>query len=141
MKSFFVWVVLFSVSICRADISTTNVVGDITTRVTERAAADGRPDLRIETVYRGKAKVLQTISRRDKQGKLAVISRSYIVNGQLHMVESDHDGDGYLESVTVFDPGTANFEAFKRQPTVQSGRYLLKSFKPSRTRRPWQTKR
>jgi len=107
--------ILFCTSLYGADITTTNVVGDITTRISERTGNDGKPDLRIETVYRGKTKVLQILSRRNKQGALAIVSRSYLVDGKLHMVESDENGDGFFESVAVFDPVTDNFEMFTRQ--------------------------
>ena len=108
--------ILFCTSLYGADIvTTTNVVGDITTKISERSAKDGKPDLRIETVYRGKTRVLRIVSRLNKQGTLAVVSRSYLVDGKLHMVESDDDGDGFLESIAVFDPVTDDFEMFTRQ--------------------------
>ena len=107
--------ILFSTSLYGADIATTNVVGDITTKISERSGQDGKADLRVETIYRGKSKVLQILSRRNKQGALTVVSRSYLVDGKLHMVESDDDGDSFFESVAVFDPVTDNFEMFTRQ--------------------------
>src|SRR5689334_1289560 len=108
--------ILFCSSLYGADITTTNVVGDITTKISERSDEDGKPNLRIETVYRGKTKVLQILSRRNKQGTLAIVSRSYLVDGKLHMVESDEDGDGVFESIAVFDPVSDSFEMFTRQP-------------------------
>jgi hypothetical protein len=108
--------ILFCASLYGADSTTTNIVGDITTKVSGRTAKDGKPEVRIETVYRGKTKVLLILSRRNRQGVLAVVSRSYLVNGKLSMVESDEDGDGFFESVAVFDPVTDDFEMFTRQP-------------------------
>jgi hypothetical protein len=99
-----------------ADTTTTNVVGDITTKVSERTAKDGKPEVRIETVYRGRTKILQTLSRPSKQGKLAIVSRSYLVGGDLVMIESDEDGDGVFERICLFRPGTDDLEMFTRQP-------------------------
>jgi hypothetical protein len=114
MKTFAI-LILFCTSLYGADITTTNIVGDITTKISERTDKDGRPDLRIETVYRGKTRVLRILSRLNKQGTLTVVSRGYLVDGKLHMVESDEDGDGFFESVFVFDPVSNDFEMFIRQ--------------------------
>jgi len=111
----FIILILFCASVYGADTVTTNTVGDITTKISERTAADGQPEVRIETVYRGKIKVLQIVSHRNKQGTLAVVSRAYFVDGKLHMVESDDDHDGFFESVAVFNPATGDFEMFIRQ--------------------------
>jgi len=63
---------------------------DITNRVVERHGTnDGRVDYRVEYVYRGKTKVLVVRSGRNRQGSLAVTSRSYLVGGDLVMSESD----------------------------------------------------
>lgn len=97
-------------------VNTTNVVGDMSTRSSERLGKNGKPDLRIESVYRGKVKVMQTISHRNRDGALAVILRSYLADGKLLAVESDDDEDGTLETVTVFDPDNHHFEMFSRQP-------------------------
>jgi hypothetical protein len=111
-----IMLILSCASLFGADITTTtNNVGDITTKISERTAADGKPTVRIETLYRGKAKVFQIVSHCNKQGTLAVVSRAYFVSGKLHMVESDDDGDGFFESVMVFDPTTGSFEMFTRQ--------------------------
>ena len=107
--------ILFCTSLHGADTTTAKIVGDITTKISERAGKDGKPDVRIETVYRGKTKVLQILSRRNKQGALTVVSRSYLVDGKLHMVESDENGDGFFESVAVFDTVANDFEMFTRQ--------------------------
>ena len=89
----------------------------ITNKVTEiDRDKDGKMDVRIETVYRGRTKVKIIMSRRNQQGVMAVISRSFLADGKLVMVESDEDGDGSLESVTVFRPDADSFEMFTRQP-------------------------
>ncbi len=97
-------------------VTTTNFAGDITTKISERSGKDGKPDLRIETVYRGKTKVMMILSRRNQQGTMVITSRSYLTDGKLVMVESDEDHDGTLESIAVFEPDTDNFEMFTRQP-------------------------
>ena len=66
----------------------------ITNKVTEiDRDKDGKIDVRIETAYRGKTKVMMTMSRRNQHGVMAVSSRSYLADGKLVMVESDEDGE------------------------------------------------
>ena len=87
----------------------------ITNKVTEiDRDKDGKIDVRIETVYRGKTKVMMIMSRRNQQGVMAV-TRSYLADGKLVMAESDEDGDGSFESITVFRPDADSFEMFTRQ--------------------------
>jgi hypothetical protein len=108
---------LFCASSYGADTTTTtNIVGDITTTISQRPGKDGKPSMRIETVYRGKTKVLQILSRRNTQDAMVVHSRSYFASGKLVMTESDKNGSGSFESVAVFDPGTDDFEMCTRQP-------------------------
>ena len=106
---------LFCISVCGADTTTTNVVGDITTKIFERTAKDGKPEMRFERVYRGKTEILQITSRPNKQGTLTVVSRSYLL-GEDVMAESDADGDGVFECITLYHLGTDNLEMFRRQP-------------------------
>src|SRR5271170_2315534 len=97
--------ILSCASLYGADVTTTtNIVGDITTKISERSDKDGKPGLRIETVYRGKTKVMMITSRRNQQGVMVVTARSYLADGKLVMVESDEDGNGTLESMAVFEP-------------------------------------
>src|SRR5579859_6561813 len=84
-------VFLFCVSMYGADTTTTNTVGDITTKILERTK-DGKPEVRVETVYRGTGKILQTLSLTNKQGTLAIVGRSYYVGGDLVLSESDENG-------------------------------------------------
>jgi hypothetical protein len=107
--------ILLCVSSYGADIITTNTTADITTKISERRDKDGKPDLHVETVYRGKTKVLMIMSHRNKQGVMAV-TRNYFVGGKSVLAESDDDGDGFFESVMVFDQVTDDFEMFIRQP-------------------------
>jgi hypothetical protein len=107
--------ILFCAPLYGADITTTNTVGDITTKVSERTTKDGKPEVRVQTVYRGKARILQTLSRPDKQGRLTIVSCSYLVGGDLVMIESDEDGDGMFERISLYRPGTDDFEMLTRQ--------------------------
>src|SRR5690242_7075000 len=109
MKTLIV-LILFCAACYGSDISTTNVVGDITTVISERQDTSGKQEVRIETVYRGKVKILQVISRPNKQGKLTVVSRSYFAGNDLLMAETDHDGDGIFEHVFVCNPTTGEIE-------------------------------
>lgn len=102
---------LFCASLYGADTGTNS---NITSKVMEHERDGGKTRLRFETIYRGKTpilRVLQTI--RDGVTKT---SRRYEVDGSLVMVESDEDGDGRFESVTLFRPGTDHLEMFTREP-------------------------
>jgi len=107
---------LFSVSLYGADITATNTAGEITTKVFERTAKDGKPEMRVVTVYRGNARILMTVSVPDKYGKLATASRSYFLGRDFVMSESDEDADGLFENITLFRPSTDEVEMFTRRP-------------------------
>jgi len=107
--------ILLCASSYGADITTTNITADITTKTFERQDGDGKPSLRIETVYRGKTRVLRITSKRNRQGVMTV-TRGYFVGGKMVMAESDENGDGFFESIMTFDPVTDDFEVFIRQP-------------------------
>lgn len=110
MKTLVAFLLLVAFGCCGQDAS------GITNKVTEiDRDKDGKVDVRIETAYRGKTKVMMTISRRTQQGVMAIQSRSYLADGKLVMVESDEDADGTLESIAVFKPGSGFFEMFTRQ--------------------------
>jgi hypothetical protein len=125
----FIIMVLFSASVCGADTVTTNINvditttnsfttnidGDITTTISELWATDGKPWNRTETVYRGKTKVLEILSSRDKQGKLAVFCRHYFVNGVPQMEENDFNRDGSF-TISLLNTNHHDFEVFVRQP-------------------------
>ena len=125
----FIILILFSASVYGADtvttnievdITTTNTVttnidGDITTTISELWATDGKPWNRTETVYRGKTKVLEILSHRDKQGILVVFCRHYFVNGVPQMEEDDFNGDGFF-TISLLNTNHYDFEMFVRQP-------------------------
>jgi hypothetical protein len=111
MKTLVAFLLLVAFGCCGQDMS------DITNKVEEiDRNKDGNIDLRIETVYRAKTKVMMIKSRRNQLGVMTVTTRSYLADGKLVMVESDENEDGTLESVAIFEPGTDKFEMFSRRP-------------------------
>jgi hypothetical protein len=110
------FLLLLCASAYGTDITTTNVAGDITTVISERRSDDGKPELRAETLYRSKEKILQIFSHPNKEGKTAMTSRTYFAGGKLVMVESDEDGDGTFSHFAVFLPGRDDLEMFTREP-------------------------
>lgn len=75
----------------------------------------GKPDLRVETVYRDGTKVMLIWSKPDGQGVLKVTSRSYFAGGDMVTTESDEDRDGVFETIAVYRAGTTAMEVFTRQ--------------------------
>lgn len=89
---------------------------DITTKVFEPDRnKDGKPDLRVETVFRGKELVMVEWSKPNAEGGWSVTSRAFHAGGDMVAVEADEDGDGFLETLAVFRPGTEVMEVFVRQ--------------------------
>lgn len=90
--------------------------GEFTTRVFERDTdKDGKPDYRMETIYRGERKVMMITSRVNASGVMAVESRGYLVAGNLVLTEGDEDGDGIFESIMATDAETKDIEMFVRK--------------------------
>jgi hypothetical protein len=88
----------------------------ITSKVFERDAdQDGKPDLRVETLYRDGMKVMLTWSKPDAQGVLKVSSRSYFAGGNMVTTEVDEDRDGVFETIIVYRAGTTDMEVFTHQ--------------------------
>lgn len=88
----------------------------ITSKAVERDTnKDGRPDFRVETVYRNGQKVMLIWSKPDAKGVLRVSSRSYLAGGDMVTTESDEDRDGVFETITVYRAGTTDTEVFTRQ--------------------------
>jgi hypothetical protein len=108
-----VMLILFCASMYGAD-TTTNRASDITNKVTVHELDGGKSRLRSETVYRGKTPILRVL--RTTRDGVTKTSRSYEVGGSLVMIESDEDGDGHFESITLFRPGTDDLEMFTREP-------------------------
>lgn len=98
----------------KQEVAATNIVGEITRKTTEYKGFDRKPDMSLETLYRGKAEILQVVSRRNKEGKMVVWSRTFSVDGKSVATESDEDGDGVFESVILHSPDTDDIKIFKR---------------------------
>jgi hypothetical protein len=110
MKLFAIFVLLAAVG-CHAEDT-----NSITSKVVERDRdKDGKPDFRVETVYRGAQKVMLVWSKPNVQGILTVTSRSYFAGGNMIMTESDEDRDGVFETLAVYRSGTRDMEVFTRQ--------------------------
>jgi hypothetical protein len=103
---------LFCAAAHGADIVTTNVVGDITTRIRERTST---PASYMETSYRGKKVVMRLMSLPIGNGKTN-LSRSYYAAGEWVFMEEDDDGDGIFECVSIVIPDTDDLEIFTREP-------------------------
>jgi hypothetical protein len=111
MKNFFIILIGFFVTAsCFADDAS-----DITNKVLIKKDKDGNPVLRMETIYRGKAKIMMIASRPNKDGVMVVTSRSYLVGGDLVATESDENHDGTLNTIAVYHPGTSDMEVFTRR--------------------------
>jgi hypothetical protein len=65
--------------------------------------------LTIQKTYRGNQRIMVEM---DNNGKK---TRGFSVNGKIVAIEADEDGDGFWESLMVFDPDTGEFEVFARE--------------------------
>ena len=108
MKLFVIFVLFVAVG-CRAQ--NTN---DITTKVFERDRdKDGKPDVRIETVSRGKTPILRV--HQSTKGGVTGTTRSFMVGGDTVMMEADENGDGFFETIAVYHAAKNDMEVFTRQ--------------------------
>ncbi len=88
----------------------------ITAKVFERDRnQDGRIDFRMETFFRDGRKVLKVTSKLNANGKMAVDSRSYLVDGNMVLTEADENGDGVFETILAMNPETKDFDVFTRE--------------------------
>ncbi|MCW5551270.1 MAG: hypothetical protein KIS67_03785 [Verrucomicrobiae bacterium] len=109
MKTILLLLLLLAVT-CHAEDTT-----GITNKVSEiDRDKDGKVDVRMEMFYRGKTRVMMTMSKRSTSGEMAIVSRSYLAGGELRMTESDEDGDGFLETVYFHASDSDEIEVFKR---------------------------
>jgi hypothetical protein len=116
MKTFFAKITAALIGICVTLACFADDTSDITNKVFIKKDKDGNSTFRMETVYRGKDKIMMIISRPNKEGVMAVASRSYLVGGDLIATESDEKHDGTLQTIAVYHPGTNDMEIFTRQP-------------------------
>lgn len=103
-------ILLFVTAICRAQDT-----NDITRKVFERDRdKDGKPDFRVESLFRGKERIMVMWSKPNAQGVLSVTSRAYYAGGDMVAIESDEDGDGFFEQLTTYRSATEGMEVFTR---------------------------
>jgi hypothetical protein len=89
---------------------------DITRKAFERDRdKDGKPDFRVESVFRGKERVMVVWSKPNAKGVWSATSRAYYAGGDMVAVESDEDGDGFFETLATYRSGTEDMEVFTRQ--------------------------
>lgn len=94
----------------------TSITNGITTKVFERDRdQDGRMDYRMETFFRDGRKVLLVTSKLNADGKMAIVSRSYLVDGNMVLIEADENGDGVFETILATNPETNDYEVFTRE--------------------------
>ncbi len=87
---------------------------DITQNVLDRTNLFGARQHFVMT-YRGTKKVMTEIFTPDAKGKLVIDSRSYLVGGDLVMLECAEHTPGKLNSIYIYIPSTGDMEAFTRQ--------------------------
>ncbi len=110
MKTSIAFILLASFACFAQDAS------DITTEIEVLHRDNNRKnDVRVETTYRGNTEVMVTVYRPNKDGVMALSSRTYFSNGKAVMVESDDDRDGRLKYITVFEPDKDGVEMFTRE--------------------------
>jgi hypothetical protein len=93
------------------DSADTNIV----TKVSESYGVDGRVTLRTEEMFRGAERILITISRPNKDGRLVVTTRAYLMNGHVVASEQRMDPEDKLESLMIRGPSADAFEVFIRE--------------------------
>jgi hypothetical protein len=87
---------------------------DITQNVLDRTNLFGTRE-HFVTTYRGTKKVMTEIFSPGANGKLVITSRSYLVGGDLVILESAEHTPGKLDSIFIYNPRTDAMEAFTRQ--------------------------
>ncbi len=94
----------------------TQNTNDVTRKVFERDRdKGGKRDFRVESIFRGKERVMVVWSKPNAKGVWSVTSRAYYVGGDMVAVESDEDGDGFFETLATYRSGTEEMEVFTRQ--------------------------
>jgi hypothetical protein len=91
---------------------TTNA-SDITTKSFNSQRDGGKTQIYGETIYRNKKPILRILHT--VRSGITNTSRSYEVSGDLLVVETDKDGDGFFEDISIFHPVTKEIEMFTRQ--------------------------
>lgn len=113
----FKWIAVngFFLPLCLCTSSCGQEVDTVVKKVFEQDKdKDGAPDLRIETHTRGETRVFIRMERKLQNGAWSV-TQSYLVSGEIFSVEEDEDGDGFFETLIVFNPPKNGLEVFLRE--------------------------
>jgi hypothetical protein len=86
---------------------------DTTHKIDERRNPDGTLRWRIETTARGKTPILR-VYQNFKAGHTNA-TRSYMLGGEMVMMEADEHGDGFFETLIVYRPSKNDMEVFTRK--------------------------
>jgi len=106
---------IFCISCSRDDQQSGADSGSVQThRLEHDRDKDGRTDMRVDTVTRHRKDLYVRIERRLESDRWAS-TRSYSVSGKIVAVEEDKDGDGFYETLIVFDPSRKDLEVFSRK--------------------------
>lgn len=110
MKALTVFLLFIAVA-CRAQDT-----NGITRKIFERDRdKDGKPDFRVESVFRGKERVMKVWSKANPQGVWSVTSRAFYAGGDMVAIEADEDGDSFFETLATYRSVTEDMEVFTRQ--------------------------
>jgi hypothetical protein len=98
------------------EVMTTNVVGELTSVVTDYKTKDGWSCGQSEAIYRGKSKLLEEIRGWSRLGNPVLSQRIYFAGGGLVMREWEIGTNGVPGMTCVYHQGGTNLEMFQRQP-------------------------
>ena len=76
---------------------------------------DGKADFRVESVFRGKQRVMVVWSKPNTNGVWLVTSRAFFAGDDMVAIEADEDTDGLVETLVVYRSGTKDIEVFNRR--------------------------
>ena len=90
----------------------------LTTTTRDLRQSEGKPQVRYETVLRGKTRIMLTRLERDDSGAFVPRGRVYYVGRSRVMTEADEDRDGFFETMLVYQQvdGEERVEGFIRSP-------------------------
>ena len=89
---------------------------DITTKTGVISGKGGKPDIRWESIYRGKSCIMRVMSEKRASGEFVPYARSFHLGDAL-VVDSDEDRDGFFETFAVTgktEGGRRQVEVFRR---------------------------
>lgn len=120
MKSLLILIICLGFNLLRA--------GEVRTEVKEYTLGKEKKEkIRIERIFRGKQLLVTSMVRNGKT------SRIFNFTDDLSCVESDEDGDGFLEDFVIYNEKTRQIEAFRRSKDggIKTDSTIAKKFKES----------